>query len=75
MAVRRQCNRYRTPPFGADFNDVLKRGKAFHKDGEFMVWGGSNGGVWCADSIPAWGEIPADAKIYKKVGHRWIEQN
>ena len=29
MAVRRQCNRYRTEPSGYDYKDVLKRGKAF----------------------------------------------
>lgn len=74
MAVRRQCNRYRTEPYGKDFNDVLKRGKAFHKDGVFMVWGGSRGGVWEADRLPAFGTIPEDARIFAKTGKRWVEQ-
>lgn len=29
MAVRRQCNRYRTEPSGRDYKAVLKKGKAF----------------------------------------------
>ena len=36
MAVRSQHNRYREEPWGHDFNDVLKRGKVFHRaSGEF----------------------------------------
>ena len=29
MAVRKQCNRYRTEPSGTDYKTVLKKGKAF----------------------------------------------
>ena len=42
MAVRKQCNRYRTPPSGTDFDNVLKRGKTFYRSyGEFEMtpWG------------------------------------
>lgn len=30
MAVRKQCNRYRTEPHGYDYKEVLKKGKAFY---------------------------------------------
>ncbi len=73
MGVRRQCNRYKTNPYGSDFNDVLKRAKAFFKDGEFMIWGGTHG-VWCADFLPGKAfSLPKDAHIFRKVGRRWIE--
>lgn len=29
MAVRKQCNRYRTDPMGEDYKTVLRKGKAF----------------------------------------------
>ena len=32
MGARREINRYRTTPSGYDYNDVLRRGKAFHRD-------------------------------------------
>lgn len=32
MGVRRSINRYRTTPSGYDYNDVLRRGKAFHRN-------------------------------------------
>ena len=74
MAVRRQCNRYKTAPFGKDFNDVVKRGKSFYKDGAFMVWGGSSGGCWEADRLPAeCFKIPQDARIFLKGEHRWVD--
>ena len=37
MSVRKQHNRYRTEPFGTDFNDVVKRAKAFYKSGVFGI--------------------------------------
>ena len=40
MGVRRTINRYRTTPSGYDYDDVLRRGKAFHRnnlDGFEMV--------------------------------------
>ncbi|WP_458397846.1 hypothetical protein [Anaerotignum sp.] len=38
MAVRKQHNRYRTEPAGTDFEDVVKKAKAFYKDGTFGIW-------------------------------------
>lgn len=73
MAVRRQCNRYRAEPFGNDFNDVLKRGKAFHKDGAFMMV--KYGETWTAMSLPIWGAIPENAKVYTKEGRFWKESS
>lgn len=38
MGVRRTINRYRTPPSGYDYADVLKRGKRFYRNsGEFEM--------------------------------------
>lgn len=70
MAVRRQCNRYRTAPHGTDFEDVLRRGKRFFRlSGEFMVWG--ENGNWSADSVPLGFKTPKDARVYKWNGKRW----
>jgi len=47
MAVRKQCNRYKERPHGADFHDVLKRAKRFysfegiHDTFEMIPLGGS----------------------------------
>ena len=35
MAVRKQCNRYRTEPFGKDYKAVLKKAKAFFSRGGY----------------------------------------
>lgn len=71
MAVRRQCNRYRTEPFGRDYEDVLKRGKAFYKEGSFMM--AEYSGVWSALNIPAFGTLPESARIFSKIDGRWQE--
>lgn len=77
MGVRRQCNRYKTEPYGADFNDVLKRAKAFFRDdGEFMICGYqlSRPTVWTSSSVPLPPfSIRSDTRIYKKIGRRWVE--
>lgn len=69
MAARSTRNRYRTEPFGRDFADVLKRGKAFHNPNAFMMV--EYGGIWTALSLPTWGEMPAGAIVFKKIGARW----
>lgn len=75
MAVRKQHNRYRTEPFGTDFSEVLKKSKAFFKDGTFMIFGGIHGRVWCASRLPAsCFALPQDARIFTKVSGRWTEQ-
>lgn len=76
MAVRKQHNRYRTEPYGKDFESVLKRGKAFHTYGNlhdsFMMTKYRD--TWCAFKLPAWGAIPEDAIVYKWNGKKWEKQ-
>lgn len=72
MAVRKTINRYKTEPFGHEYKEVLKRGKAFHKDGSFMMVEYKS--VWTAASLPAWGKLPDGARVYEKVSGRWIER-
>lgn len=70
MAVRRQCNRYRTTPHGTDRVEVLRRAKRFFRTGlntdAFMIWG-ENGKTWEADYLPH----NKDAKLPNMVLYRW----
>lgn len=36
MSVRRRINRYRTEPSGYDYNEVLKKSKAFYRSSEYF---------------------------------------
>lgn len=72
MGARRTINRYKTEPFGTDFNDVLKRAKAFYKDGTFYM-------TKCGDTFTAFRpsvafKDPADAVCFEKQGRRWIQK-
>ena len=68
--VRRQCNRYKTEPFGSDREDVLKRAKRFFRDhGAFMLT--EYGNTYSAFSIPAFGSIPSGAVVYRFRGGKW----
>ena len=73
MAVRRQINRYRTEPYGEDFDSVLKRAKRFFTIGDlhepFMMF--EYRGAWNAFSLPAWGSLPQGAIVYRWNGKRW----
>ena len=73
MAVRRQCNRYKTEPFGKDYNDVLKRGKSFFKiEGEFMMMPPLyEGSIWTAHRLPVFGSLPKGAIVFAKENGRW----
>lgn len=78
MSVRKQCNRYRTEPFGTDFEEVLKRGKRFFSVGytpgdQFMMT--KYGTTWTACQLPAFGKIPTDAIVYEKDGRYWKKVN
>ena len=54
MGARRQCNRYKTAPYGTSKEDVLKRAKRFFRiDGEFMIHSG--GSLWFSDYLPHFG--------------------
>lgn len=67
MAVRRQINRYRTEPYGDDFEDVLKRAKRFFKDGTFGIF--EYRGIW-STYRPIWGD-PKGSIYFTKIGRRW----
>ena len=73
MAVRRQCNRYKTEPWGTDYKEVLKRAKAFFKDETFYITKYNT--VYCSFRPSFRFKDPDDAVYYKKVGHKWIEQS
>lgn len=56
MGVRRTINRYRTTPSGYDYDDVLRRGKAFHRNNingfEMVPFDTSDGRVrWYAEFV------------------------
>lgn len=71
MSARKQINRYKTEPSGADFDDVAKRAKAFFKDGEFCIWKYRE--IWNT-SRPAIGFAnPQGAVVYIKTNGRWEE--
>ena len=69
MAVRKQCNRYKTEPFGTDYNDVLKRAKRFFKDGTFMMV--KYGNVWTSTTVPIGFKKPENAIYFTKNNGRW----
>lgn len=80
MAVRRQCNRYRTTPIGYDYDEVLKKGKAFHRiSGEFEMqpFESASGKVmWSAESttLPTF-NAPKGTRKYRfnNSNRRWEE--
>lgn len=74
MAVRKQCNRYRSEPYGDDFNEVLKRAKRFFKDGTFGIYKREEFTIWSTFRAACWGE-PDNAIYYTKNGHKWEIDN
>lgn len=82
MGARSTHNRVRTTPSGYDYNDVLKRGKAFHKNAyngifEMQPYSGKDGNIlWTAESetLPPFTR-PNGTRIYKfdLSRKRWIE--
>lgn len=72
MGARKTHNRYRTEPYGRDFKDVLKRAKAFFKDGTFYIT--EYFGLFCAFRPSVWAKDPSNAVYFTKVEHRWIQQ-
>lgn len=72
MAVRKRHNRAKTEPWGKDYMDVVKRAKAFFKDGTFYVTKYEDLFFAWRPSV-AYGD-PYDAVYYTKVGHRWIKR-
>lgn len=82
MGVRRTHNRARTTPNGYDYNDVLKRGKVFHRNSfngvfEMQPYQRKDGVIlWTAESetLPPFTR-PKGTRIYKfdLSRKRWIE--
>lgn len=82
MGARRTINRYRTTPSGYDYNDVLRRGKAFHRNNlngfEMTPYTSPYTGktLWFAERVtmPPF-KKPAGARTYQfdKARKRWIE--
>lgn len=81
MGVRRTINRYRTTPSGFDYDDVLRRGKAFHRnnlDGFEMVPNGTIEGrvLWSAEfvTMPPF-KKPDGTRTYQfdNARKRWVE--
>ena len=72
MGARSTHNRYKTEPFGSDFKDVLKRAKAFFKDGTFYITKFNK--TYCSERPSVWAKDPSDAVYFTKVNHKWIQQ-
>lgn len=72
MGARSTHNRYKTEPFGRDYKDVLKRAKAFFKDGTFYISEYNN--VYCSFRPSVWAKDPENAVYFTKVNHKWIQQ-
>lgn len=79
--VRRTINRYKTPPHGYDYNEVLKKGKTFYRtDREFIMapFTSKNGErvLWSAETSPLPPfTLPSGARKYKfnNSSRRWEE--
>lgn len=71
MSVRKQCNRYRTEPYGKDREDVIKRAKAFYKDGCFLIH--EYKGIYFVQtpSLPPFAD-PHGSTYYTKRGRKWV---
>lgn len=72
MSIRKQCNRYKTEPFGTCFEDVLKRAKAFYKNGTFYISKYGNTYTALRPSIAF--KDPSDAIYFVKQNGRWIKK-
>lgn len=81
MGVRRTINRYRETPSGYKYDDVLKRGKAFHRNSlifEMVPFNGdhSKAILWTAEFqiLPPF-KRPEGTRTYKFdiKRKRWIE--
>lgn len=72
MAVRKQHNRYKTEPNGTDFDDVVKRAKAFYKNETFYI--SEYGNVYTAFRPSVWAKDPKNAIYFDEIGHRWVRR-
>lgn len=82
MGARRTINRYRTEPSGYDYEEVLKKGKIFHRNSvngifEMTPYKGIDNRIfWVAESetLPPFKRAEG-VRIYKfdNVKKRWVE--
>lgn len=72
MGARRTINRHKTEPFGNDFDDVLKRAKAFYKDGTFYL--SKYGETYTAFRPSISFKDPDNAIYFEKQGRKWIRK-
>ncbi len=82
MGVRKTHNRAKTTPSGYNYDDVLKRGKVFHRNSyngifEMQPYGGKDGVIlWTAEreTHPPFTR-PKGTRVYKfdNTKRRWVE--
>jgi hypothetical protein len=74
MGARSTHNRKPTEPFGENYDDVLKRAKAwFYKYGYTSFYITKYGNTYSAFSVSSCFKNPDDARFYVKYGRFWIE--
>ena len=76
MAVRKQCNRYRTEPYGMAYEEVLKKAKAFYRTAGVFELTQSSSGMWHAQSETNYPFIKNEtARTYKfnYQTNKWLE--
>ena len=80
MGIRRTINRHRTEPYGDDYHDVLRRGKAFYRASgvfEMIPFTHSDGRTfWLAysESLPNNSKFNGTRTFKFDTSHkRWIE--
>lgn len=81
MGARRSINRYRTTPSGYDYNDVLRRGKAFYRNNvygfEMVPFVTRDGRVlWSAENVtlpPFKKHDGARTYQFDKARKHWVE--
>ena len=78
MSVRKQHNRYRTEPYGRNYKDVLKRGKAFFTIGgeHYSFELSQYHGIWTAHERTLPGCIPEGTIIveWNQRKRKWEER-
>lgn len=72
MAVRSTHNVARTDPWGRDFADVLKRSKAYYKDGTFFLWQYKE--IWQSGRPSIAFKDPDGSIYFTKQGRHWVRQ-
>lgn len=74
MGVRKTCNRYKTEPHGENYDDVVKRAKAFYKAGTFYISKFKSIYVTSRGNLPPFKDPDNAVYYYKDLrkGSKWI---